>query len=223
MINAVSRSSRLGKYRYSADDAIPSSRAIARSDRPSAPCSAICRRASVVIARVSSRRATARADVEAFTGPTLPGRRERQCTTRAPLLTDSEMRRMLCNESSALESQSKGSDMTDLPGRPLPHARPHDHGLQLGGGLAGPGRGQHSRQPRAAGPRPAQRGMADHSGQPAGRRRSAIPGGAARTDPVGPQHPGGRRRRTPAGTPHRAVPRRRAAGCRTSPSFSGGT
>src|SRR5215470_17438582 len=68
MISAVSRSSRLGKYRYSAEETIPSSRATARSDSPFPPTSASWRRASSLISRVSSARARSRAVWLALTG-----------------------------------------------------------------------------------------------------------------------------------------------------------
>src|SRR5882724_3912185 len=61
MINAVSRSSRLGKYRYSAEDTMPSSRATARNDMPSAPDTANWRRAASLISLVSTARARSRA------------------------------------------------------------------------------------------------------------------------------------------------------------------
>jgi len=68
MISAVSRSSLLGKYRYSAEDTMPSLRATARSDSPSAPETASCRRASSLISLVSSARARSRAVRPAFGG-----------------------------------------------------------------------------------------------------------------------------------------------------------
>jgi hypothetical protein len=61
MINAVSNSSRLLKYRYTADETIPISRATARNDSPAAPSVASWRRAISVISRVSSARTRSRA------------------------------------------------------------------------------------------------------------------------------------------------------------------
>src|SRR5215467_3428021 len=60
-MSAVSRSSRLAKYRYSADDTMPMSRATARSDR-FAPSAARWRRATVLISSVISARIRALMD-----------------------------------------------------------------------------------------------------------------------------------------------------------------
>src|SRR5690606_25754045 len=60
MIILVSNASRVGKYRYTAEETIPTSRATARIERPPPPCWAICWRAArrivaVVLARFASR------------------------------------------------------------------------------------------------------------------------------------------------------------------------
>ena len=59
MINAVSSSSRLAKYRYSAEDTMPMSRATARRDS-AAPSLATCRRATCLISSIISARTLAR-------------------------------------------------------------------------------------------------------------------------------------------------------------------
>src|ERR1035438_3440799 len=67
MMRAVSRSSRLGKYRYIAEETIPISLAIARSDSPAAPSVASWLRAISVISLVISSRTRSRAVRLAFT------------------------------------------------------------------------------------------------------------------------------------------------------------
>src|ERR1022692_2840436 len=67
MMRAVSRSSRLGKYRKIAEETIPISLAIARSDSPAAPSVASWLRAISVISLVISSRTRSRAVRLAFT------------------------------------------------------------------------------------------------------------------------------------------------------------
>src|SRR5690606_28435361 len=82
MIRAVSRSSRLGKYRYMAEETMPISRAAARRDARAAPSGARWRRAASVSSRISSARIRSRAVRLTFTTVTLA----EQCTqTRAVL------------------------------------------------------------------------------------------------------------------------------------------
>src|ERR1022692_4414737 len=99
MMRAVSRSSRLGKYRKIAEETIPISLAIARSDSPAAPSVASWLRAISVISLVISSRTRSRAVRLAFTPGILA---EHRNEPRALLLTH-----LACGESIALVSDHR--------------------------------------------------------------------------------------------------------------------
>src|SRR5664279_2455476 len=86
MIRAVSRTSRLSKYRYTADETTPRSRATARSDR-SGPSAARCSRAIRLISAVISARALARTPMAGEVGiPALCHTMGEHCTDSRALL-----------------------------------------------------------------------------------------------------------------------------------------